>query len=95
MQPSYPLQAVRHLGRISAASLPVPAGAPEEGFARPGCTALTRWRREEARGLEARLQFPAPRLTLKWGKKQGSQLGAAGRASFQTATRRKPFMHLT
>ena len=41
------------------------------------------------------LQFPGPRLTPEVGKQPGSQLGAAGRASFQAATQRKPFVHLT
>lgn len=38
---------------IQGASQPLsfllPLGAPEEGFARPGRTALLHWRREEAR----------------------------------------------
>lgn len=70
MQPSYPLlQAMRHLGRISAAFLPVPAGGPR----RRVCEAWPHRPSPPEAGGSARLggtgsQFPGLRLTLKWGK---------------------------
>lgn len=45
--------------------------------------------------MEAQAAVPRAKADAEVGKERGSQLGAAGRASFQAATLRKPFVHLT
>lgn len=96
MQPSYPLlQAMRHLGRISAAFLPVPAGGPR----RRVCEAWPHRPSPPEAGGSARLGGTGcnsqAKADAEVGKEWGSQLGAAGRASLQAATPRNPFVLLT
>lgn len=45
--------------------------------------------------MEAQAAVPRAKADAEVGKERGSQLGAAGRASFQAATRRTPLGHLT
>ena len=45
--------------------------------------------------MEAQAAIPRAKADAEVGKERGSQLGAAGRASFQAATPRNPFVLLT